>query len=104
MGPYAEAWKTYRRYRRAFWLVWICYVPVIGLIAAVSQWLFHSFVPAMVAASGWMLLFLVVGVRYQTFRCPRCGEPFSGKWWYNMSFMARKCVRCGLPKFSEGGD
>jgi hypothetical protein len=90
MGPYAEGWKTYRRYRRDFWLVWIGYIPVVGAIAFVSQWLFHSFVPAMVAAAFWMLLFLFVGIRYQTFPCPRCGESFSAKWWYNLGFLARK--------------
>jgi hypothetical protein len=104
MGPYAEGWKTYRRYRRDFWLVWIGYIPVVGAIAFVSQWLFHSFVPAMVAAAFWMLLFLFVGIRYQTFPCPRCGESFSAKWWYNLGFLARKCVHCRLPKFSEDGN
>jgi uncharacterized metal-binding protein (TIGR02443 family) len=45
-----------------------------------------------------MLMVLGVGVRYQVGRCPRCGKWFSGAWWYNNSYFARKCVHCGLEK------
>lgn len=79
MTLYSESWQEYRRYRRDLWLVWIGYVPATGIIAMISQWLVHSFAPAMVAAALWMLLLLVAGIRYQAFPCPRCGELFSGK-------------------------
>lgn len=101
MGDYTEAWNEYRRYRRDLLLVWVGYIPVVGAIAAISGRLFHTFIPAMIAVAAWMLLFIFAGVRYQTFRCPRCGEWFAGDWWYSLSFLARKCVHCGLPKFSE---
>jgi hypothetical protein len=101
MGPYSEGWSEYRKYRRELLIVWLGGVPVVGAIAEASLWLFHTLVPAQVAGVAWMLLFLFAGVRCQTFCCPRCGEGFSAKGWYNKSFLARECVHCGLPKFSE---
>jgi hypothetical protein len=98
---YEEGWKEYRRYRRDFWIIFAGYIPVIFLAATLSNWLFHSFTPAFVAASIYILLWIVAGIRVQTFACPRCGKWFSGTWWYNWSFLARKCQHCGLRKFSQ---
>jgi hypothetical protein len=46
----------------------------------------------------WFLAVPVVSIRFQLWRCPRCGEGFAYKWWYNKSAFARKCVHCGLTK------
>jgi hypothetical protein len=35
------------------------------------------------------------------FRCPRCGKRFFTTLWYRNPF-ARKCVHCGLGKYSTG--
>jgi hypothetical protein len=104
MGPYADSWKEYRRYLREFLLVWLGGFLAVAAIAAIFNSLFHTLLPGEIAAVGWILLFLITGIRYQTFRCPRCGNWFAAKWWYNKSFLARKCVHCGLPKFSDDGN
>jgi len=104
MGPYAEGWIEYRRYRRDLLVVWLGGFLVAAAIATLSHWLFHTLLPGEIAAVGWALLFLVAGIRYQTFRCPRCGEIFSATWWYQLSILARKCVHCGLAKFSDDGN
>jgi predicted nucleic acid-binding Zn-ribbon protein len=36
----------------------------------------------------------------QNFRCPRCGEKFGSSGFYHNVF-ARKCLNCGLPKYSS---
>jgi hypothetical protein len=102
--PYAEGWKQYRKYLREWLTVWLGGVPVILAIAEGSLWLFHTGVPAQIAALGWLFLFAATGIRFQTFHCPRCGNWFAAKWWYNKSFLAQKCVHCGLPKFSDDGN
>jgi hypothetical protein len=99
MAEFEEDWKQYRRIRNQWFFVFLGYMPVVGAIAVLSIKLFHTLTPAFVAAFVWMALFLFAGVRVNIWRCPRCGESFSGKWWYNLGFLARRCVHCGLPKY-----
>ena len=101
MGPYAEGWKEYRRFRRDLLVVWLGGFLAAGAIAASFDWLFRTLLPGEIAAVAWMILFLIAGIRYQTFSCPRCGETFSAAGWYQLSFLARRCQHCGLPKFSD---
>lgn len=104
MGAYTEGWNEYRRYRRDLLLVFAGWIPFGACVAELSNSLLHSYTPAFIAAFGYMLLFVSIGIRYQLFRCPRCGEWFAGTWLYSLSFLARRCVHCGLPKFSEDGN
>lgn len=101
MAGYEQEWQGYRRIRNQWFLVFLAYVPVVGLVAFVSFKMFSSLIPAFVAAFLWMALFLISGIRINSWRCPRCGETFSGKWWYSKGLLARRCVHCGLPKFQD---
>ncbi len=38
--------------------------------------------------------------RFLAFRCPRCGKKYDRRWRFNLSGFAKKCVYCGLPKYS----
>ena len=78
------------------------YVPAVGLIAVLTTWVlvFKSSTPAFVAACCWMAFYLVAGIRFQTFKCPRCGKWFFAKWWYHNVFAGR-CVQCGLRKYAD---
>ena len=98
---YEEDWKQYRRYRRDFWIVFAGYVPLMSLVAIVSNWLFHSYTLAFVLAAAYMLLFIIAGIRVSGFYCPRGANWFAGKWWYSLGFLARKCQHSGLRKFSQ---
>jgi Zn finger protein HypA/HybF involved in hydrogenase expression len=42
-----------------------------------------------------LICVLVIAVRFQFFKCPRCHGPFS-----NGNPLARTCQHCGLPKWS----
>jgi len=99
MAECEEEWKDYRRIRNQWILVFLGYMPVVGTVGFVSIKLFHTTTPAFVTAFFWMALFLFTGIRVNVWRCPRCGEWFSGTWWYNLGFLARRCVHCGLPKY-----
>lgn len=97
MDGFEQDWKGYKRARNTFLLLFVLYVPVCGGIAIVSIRLFDTFTPGFVAAFLWMALLVVSGTRVNLWRCPNCGQWFSGTWWYNLGFLARRCVHCGLP-------
>lgn len=98
---YEEDWREYRRARNAFLLVFLTYVPVCFGVGVISVKLLGIFTPGFVVAAIWMILFLFNGIRLSTWRCPRCGKWFSATWWYNLGFLARRCVHCGLPKYGN---
>jgi hypothetical protein len=100
-NKYEEDWREYKRIRNTFLLVFVTYVPVCFCIGVLSVKLFGTFTPGFVAAGLWMILFLFNGMRLNTWRCPRCEKWFSGTWWYNLGFLARRCVHCGLPKYGN---
>lgn len=102
MDDYTENWQRYRRARTILLLVWIGYLPGVPAIAWVISKVLRReandlWIPV---ALVWMAAFAITGFRVQCWKCPRCGNWFSAKWYYNKSFLARKCVHCGLPKFA----
>jgi hypothetical protein len=99
MAGFEQKWKEYKRLRNTFLLIVLGGAPIFALGAVLSEKLFHTTAPASVIAVVWFAAFFFNGVRLQLWRCPRCGEWFSGTWWYNKSFLARRCVHCGLPKY-----
>ena len=99
-NDYQDCWQRYKKLRNLFWIVWLGYVPVVGMLSVLVLWFFGTFVPGFVFAGLWMLMFLVVHIRLSGWPCPRCGKPFSKKWWYDKGFFARKCVHCGLAKYA----
>jgi hypothetical protein len=101
VNGYEEDWREYRRIRNRFVVLFVAYVPVCFSIAIVSVKLFHTLTLGFVATFVWMALVAVGGIRVNLWRCPNCGERFSGTWWYNLSFLARRCVHCGLQKYSN---
>jgi len=101
MTDYRQDWEHYKRLRNEWILVFVSYVPVCALVGVLSEKLFHTFTPAFVVAFLWMALFAVTGIRLQLWPCPRCRDWFSGKWWYNKGFLARRCVHCGLRKYQN---
>jgi hypothetical protein len=99
MSDYQQEWQEYKRIRNQFWLVFASYAPVCYVVGLVSIKFLHTFAPAFVVAFLYMGLFIFTGSRMQLWRCPRCGKWFSATWWYNLSFLARRCVHCGLRKY-----
>src|SRR5271157_3457985 len=100
MRESVDSWEGYRKRRNMFLFAFLGYVPIVFVIAMATERLFHNITPASVVAIGWMIFFAVAGIRYQTFRCPRCGKWFFAKWWYHNIF-TRRCVHCGLPKYAS---
>ena len=100
MADYTESWQEYRKRRKLLLFAFLAYMPVVALIGFVTTWLFKSTTPVFVAAFSWMAFYLVAGIRFQRFKCPRCGKWLFAKWWYHNMF-ARRCVHCALPKYAD---
>jgi hypothetical protein len=101
MSNYHLEWQRYKRRRNQFCLLVAGYVPVCFAVGWVSMKLFGTATPAFVLAIFWIGLFLFMGIRMNMFPCPRCGKWFSATWWYNLGFLARRCVHCGLGKYEN---
>jgi peptidoglycan/LPS O-acetylase OafA/YrhL len=107
-GPYTPGWRRYRNLSRAFWLVFLLYIPVIGGVSRALRSSQDNATVIAVAAFAALILFATLG--YQTFnlRCPRCGEAFSRRFddrpwrmdWQHRPF-TRRCLHCGLPKWAD---
>jgi hypothetical protein len=100
MDSYDTAWQEYRKRRNIGWLIFLGYVPGVMLVVMLTSPLVHSFVPGFVAAGVWMVGAVVWGNYTIRWKCPRCQRPFFATWWHYNSF-ARKCVHCGLHKWSS---
>jgi hypothetical protein len=96
---YADGWREYRRLRRNLVLVWLGYVPVVGVLAEVGFWLFGSFVPGFICAGAYCLVFIFSFVQWGQFSCPRCGESFASRGFVHLGPFARKCMHCDLRKW-----
>lgn len=106
-GPYAPAWREYRSLARLSWVLFLGYIPGVGLIwfliGASFGYSTIGDVARTVVLITWMVAALVVSNRAARFRCPRCGKKFFSRTFSHNSF-ARRCVHCGLPKWASRDD
>ena len=106
-GPYSAAWRRYRAWSRAFWILFVLYLPALGFLSRTLGWTRGTGTPVMVAAIVWMIAFAAIGYPKFNFRCPRCGEMFfrtfdDRPWrrtWVHKPW-TRRCLHCGLPKWA----
>ena len=96
---FARAWSDYRRRRRSclgFWLGGLLTVSIFGTLSTVFGAVSPDNPWVAVLGFGWVAVLGVLAFRLTLFRCPRCTQYFSE------NPFARKCVNCGLLKWSEG--
>src|SRR5437867_2231180 len=93
------AWRDYRRRRRWFFGTWLGGFVIVASLAAIFDRLSLRTAGFWILGPAWMICFLVGALRLQLFRCPRCHRPFFNAYWYGNP-LARRCVHCGLPKWS----
>jgi Zn ribbon nucleic-acid-binding protein len=95
---YREGWADYVARRNLLIFIFLGYIPWGVLMFLAKEYLG---LPSRVAEGlivAWFIAFPIAGVRYQLWKCPRCGKGFAYTWWYNKGFFARKCAHCGLSK------
>ena len=100
-GDYQQAWKRYRLLGRIWIALFILYVPVVVGTAILSAHRWRTLVPAIVVAVLWMVGTLFLGARITMWRCPKCGQPYSGTLLRSKGIFARHCVHCGLAKYAN---
>jgi hypothetical protein len=109
---YRAAWADYRRRRQWFWGEYVGGFFALMALLELGQWLgWASLVETgfAILSPVWMLVFVVVAIRLQLFKCPRCGLQFFKTFWSYNPF-AKRCRHCGLPKWANtdrpehGGD
>jgi Zn ribbon nucleic-acid-binding protein len=101
MSDSVDPWREYdKRLNLAVFSV-LGYVPVVFVFMVVTMRLFHTTTPGFVAAFSWMAFSAVAGLRYSTFRCPKCRRLFFIRLWppTRPIMFIRRCVHCGLPKY-----
>jgi len=100
MSDYVQAWKEYKR-RRNQYLGMLFAFLVIGPILIFFVELLRNQVLFFVIATTLIVLVTYTHERFLAFRCPRCGKKYDRRWRFNFSGFAKKCVYCGLPKYSS---
>jgi hypothetical protein len=106
-GPHSGAWRGYRRWSWAFWIVFVSYLPALAFVSRALGWTRGTGNQIVLAAFVWMIAFTVIGYQKGNFGCPRCGELFFRRFddrpwrrvWQHNPF-ARRCMHCGLPKWA----
>jgi hypothetical protein len=99
------AWDEYRRRRRAWWLalflfpLWLVPGGMIQHVLAGHGYRANSGLTFLAVVVPPMACLLVAHLRLIFWPCPLCGRSFHVSWWYGNAF-ARRCVHCGLPKWS----
>ncbi|MCU1341480.1 MAG: hypothetical protein JWN92_903 [Candidatus Acidoferrum typicum] len=95
LGTYEKDWAEFRRCNNVCLLVFLGYLPVVGSVAFLSEMLFHSHRAFFVAFLLYGIIFVWASVRVRLLKCPRCRKVFS---FY--SPLGRRCVHCGLSRYS----
>lgn len=99
-SDFALAWNDYHRRRRWFFGVWLGGFAILVTLDMLLSKLPLRGLVFDVLGPIWMIGFVIVAIRLSLFRCPRCHHRFFTTWWHGNP-LARKCLHCGLPKWSE---
>lgn len=109
---YEERWRQYRRLHK--WNMVLFLSAPVWFIAGdfFFRWMSvgsrildpseESLVHFFFVVGPWTLALLYLNTLIAVWPCPRCGRPFSMKWWGRPLVFGR-CVHCGLRKFQKDG-
>ncbi len=108
---YADAWNRYRWWSRAFWAIFLLYLPALTLLNRALGGGERAGGTVAMAAIVWLIAFAVAGYFKWNFACPRCGELFFKRFddrvwrrdWIVRPF-AHHCLHCGLAKWAAADD
>ena len=97
-----DAWRQYRRGQAAMWIIFVSIIPAEMFIAPLLSKVWRPSTDSIVIVFIVWAVGLLSASSYVGFwSCPRCHNPFHLKGWRGRLF-ARKCLHCGLPKYSSG--
>jgi len=96
---YESQWTDLRKRRNILWIIFFAWLPLAGLVAALSRTWLKAPVLAVAAAVVWLVAYAASAWWFASFKCPRCGRRFHVKGWWQNPF-ANRCLHCGLPKWA----
>jgi hypothetical protein len=93
---YRDNWRKYRKIRIAFWVSFASLALGVALVYWAAPK--NMFPPDLLdlALIVFAIPYLITYLKWAHWRCPRCGNFFSGVWW-----STSRCVFCGLRKFAS---
>ena len=99
MSNYVQAWKEYKRRRNQYLGTILAYLIIVPILVFLverhrNEVLFFAIATPLVA------LLIYTHECFLAFRCPRCGKKYDRRWRFKFNGFAKKCVYCGLPKYS----
>ena len=89
-------WLEYRRQRTLCLFVCLGGIPAAALISMVIP---NAGVVSVVGIA-WFVSSVWLSMSLSYFKCPRCGKPFIIREGGGYNGFTRKCLNCGLPKWS----
>src|ERR1700685_592865 len=101
MSDYQAAWGRYRFWRNLAILALVGFFPASFLARIVARYFSAPYLFSVIII-GWALFVISTGAEVAYWPCPRCGKRFSSKWGLHLGVLARHCLHCGLPKYSDG--
>jgi len=94
---YAAEWRRYRELRFAAVVTLLAFFPLLALITLLIRNTHLNQYLGLAADAACVIAVSFTGIRYATWRCPRCGRSFRGL----RPYTGRQCFYCSLPKWSE---
>ena len=101
MADQSAKWDDFRKRRKFALILLVITVPaiVIAVLLPRSMPYHDGLVGAFLAV--WFVAWVVTMARLLLTRCPRCGAYFSQTRVINLMFLADRCVKCGIQKYSN---
>ena len=105
-GFVCPSWDEYRRRSRAYWLTFFSFplwvVPIAGIQRVLALGGMNPALGFFLTGGLALVSFGIIQTRLVLCPCPGCGRSFHCTWLYG-SLFNRRCVHCGLPKWTPGG-
>ena len=107
-ADYTGEWQAYRKVRNQALGVFVAAVCLVVIATGSSSMVSYSIVwPVTLSVIGAFVLAaaIVVWMRAESWRCPKCGRRFVSKWMSGWAiFLVGECSNCGLPKYAHSGN
>ena len=97
---YASAWVAYRKVRRSMLIAWLGPAPILAVLIFNQDRIPHGTLIAWLAGVAWMGVFLYWNLRWVSWPCPRCGQPFISL----LTPIHRRCAYCRLPIWARSDE
>ena len=96
MTEYSAQLKSLRSWNRLGMTSLLAVIPITALFAFAFQNTMFAIFALPVIFTLFVVLFFYAYFRIRTFRCPKCSDYFTVRYWWSPNTFGRKCVHCGL--------